>query len=395
MAEAAAALVEIDPADVLHFQGPYDKEQASYVKITNLTDAEVAFKVKTVTPLQYSVKPNKGTLSARDSTTIIVSSQPITAIPFIKRVFKIEYIALAEAINKEFPFSQINQDKIDFVKLQVEYDQPEYGEQLVQEVIRTDPSSYILFSDVLTEVQTCQLFVRNLSNNPVVCAFKANYSELIVLFPATAILPPRGSHTVEVSLNPMRQAPYGNMVVNIQSISVADAVDRNDWFSETNKRFIAKRKLVVKLSDKQTPLSPTSPFAPTILALETPNIITFKGDTKRVPLEVYNSSDELVAYKVLTTISGRYLVAPSSGRLRKHEIVTLMVERLHLDLNPSEVANDKLKVISRIVHPDLEQANMFPSEHKELFAESKIIIAFEPEPSKKPLPPEAFERGAD
>ncbi|XP_071689913.1 vesicle-associated protein 2-1-like isoform X1 [Rutidosis leptorrhynchoides] len=67
-------LVSVDPEE-LRFQFELEKPSHCDLKVSNTTDTNVAFKVKTTSPKKYFVRPNTGVIQPRDSCTIRVTLQ--------------------------------------------------------------------------------------------------------------------------------------------------------------------------------------------------------------------------------------------------------------------------------------------------------------------------------
>ncbi|XP_052865447.1 vesicle-associated membrane protein-associated protein B-like isoform X1 [Anopheles cruzii] len=75
MAKPAQLLI-IEPANELKFQGPFRTAVASYMRLTNPTDHDIYFKIKTTAPKKYCVRPNSGLLEPRESQEIAIVLQP-------------------------------------------------------------------------------------------------------------------------------------------------------------------------------------------------------------------------------------------------------------------------------------------------------------------------------
>ncbi|XP_071730831.1 vesicle-associated protein 2-1-like [Rutidosis leptorrhynchoides] len=67
-------LVSVDPEE-LRFQFELEKPSHCDLKVSNTTDKNVAFKVKTTSPKKYFVRPNTGVIQPYDSCTIRVTLQ--------------------------------------------------------------------------------------------------------------------------------------------------------------------------------------------------------------------------------------------------------------------------------------------------------------------------------
>ncbi|XP_050071626.1 vesicle-associated membrane protein/synaptobrevin-binding protein [Anopheles maculipalpis] len=71
-----AQLLNIEPANELKFLGPFRTAVASYMRLTNPTDHDIFFKIKTTAPKKYCVRPNCGLLEPRESQEIAIVLQP-------------------------------------------------------------------------------------------------------------------------------------------------------------------------------------------------------------------------------------------------------------------------------------------------------------------------------
>lgn len=69
-------VLQIDPPNELVFKGPFDDVVTSHLKLTNPSDKEVCFKVKTTAPKQYCVRPNSGIIHPGDTSTVTIMLQP-------------------------------------------------------------------------------------------------------------------------------------------------------------------------------------------------------------------------------------------------------------------------------------------------------------------------------
>ena len=57
--------------------GPFTRTVATEINLTNTTDQVVAFKVKTIQPERYVVKPTKGIINANQNAVVTVLLQPL------------------------------------------------------------------------------------------------------------------------------------------------------------------------------------------------------------------------------------------------------------------------------------------------------------------------------
>ncbi|XP_068197213.1 vesicle-associated membrane protein-associated protein B/C-like isoform X1 [Antennarius striatus] len=75
MARAEQVLV-LEPQHELKFRGPFTDVVTATLKLTNPTDRNVCFKVKTTAPRRYCVRPNSGVIDAGTSVVVSVMLQP-------------------------------------------------------------------------------------------------------------------------------------------------------------------------------------------------------------------------------------------------------------------------------------------------------------------------------
>ncbi|CAD5205608.1 unnamed protein product [Bursaphelenchus okinawaensis] len=69
--------ISLEPANELRFNGPFTEVVTSHLKLQNVTDKAVNFKVKTTAPRFYCVRPNCGQIPASGTVTVNVMLQPV------------------------------------------------------------------------------------------------------------------------------------------------------------------------------------------------------------------------------------------------------------------------------------------------------------------------------
>lgn len=67
----------LDPPSELHFKAPFTDITTSYINLTNPTDKEICFKVKTTAPKTYCVRPNGGVVQPKKTVSVAVMLQPL------------------------------------------------------------------------------------------------------------------------------------------------------------------------------------------------------------------------------------------------------------------------------------------------------------------------------
>lgn len=71
-----AALIRIEPENEIRFIGPFNSTVSTQLKLTNMTENQVFFKIKTTAPRSYCVRPNNGLISPMDVGIVQVMLQP-------------------------------------------------------------------------------------------------------------------------------------------------------------------------------------------------------------------------------------------------------------------------------------------------------------------------------
>ncbi|KAM9813599.1 vesicle-associated membrane protein-associated protein B/C [Neosynchiropus ocellatus] len=66
----------LEPQQELKFRGPFSEVVTTNLKLSNPTDRNVCFKVKTTAPRRYCVRPNSGIIDAGTSLNVSVMLQP-------------------------------------------------------------------------------------------------------------------------------------------------------------------------------------------------------------------------------------------------------------------------------------------------------------------------------
>uniref|UniRef100_A0A8R1XUV9 Major sperm protein n=1 Tax=Onchocerca volvulus TaxID=6282 RepID=A0A8R1XUV9_ONCVO len=72
-------VLTIEPSHELTFKGPFNDVVTCQMRLTNPTERQVCFKVKTTAPKQYCVRPNSGVLSPGEMCNVAVMLQPFDA----------------------------------------------------------------------------------------------------------------------------------------------------------------------------------------------------------------------------------------------------------------------------------------------------------------------------
>ncbi|CAL4967992.1 unnamed protein product [Urochloa decumbens] len=126
----AGELLGIDPIE-LRFPFELNKQISCTLQLTNKTDKQVAFKVKTTSPKKYCVRPNNGIVAPRSTSDVVVTMQAQRDAPpdmQCKDKFLVQSAIVAkEIMPKEVTGDMFTKDSgnvVDEVKLKVVYITP-------------------------------------------------------------------------------------------------------------------------------------------------------------------------------------------------------------------------------------------------------------------------------
>ena len=75
------SLIQIEPDSEIKFIGPFNSTISTTLKVTNITNRKVFFKIKTTAPRSYCVRPNNGLVEPNDTGTVQVMLQPFDYSP--------------------------------------------------------------------------------------------------------------------------------------------------------------------------------------------------------------------------------------------------------------------------------------------------------------------------
>ncbi|KAF8692979.1 hypothetical protein HU200_039345 [Digitaria exilis] len=130
MSSDAGELLGIEPIE-LRFPFELNKQISCALQLTNKTDKQVAFKVKTTSPKKYCVRPNNGIVAPRATADVVVTMQAQREAPpdmQCKDKFLVQSAILPnEDIPKEVTgdmFTKQSGNVVDEVKLKVVYVTP-------------------------------------------------------------------------------------------------------------------------------------------------------------------------------------------------------------------------------------------------------------------------------
>ncbi|PWZ04685.1 Vesicle-associated protein 1-2 [Zea mays] len=130
MSTESGELLGIDPVE-LRFPFELNKQISCTLQLTNKTDKQVAFKVKTTSPKKYCVRPNNGMVAPRSKADVVVTMQAQRDVPpdmQCKDKFLVQSATVAkEVVPKEVTGDMFTKDSgnvVEEVKLKVVYVAP-------------------------------------------------------------------------------------------------------------------------------------------------------------------------------------------------------------------------------------------------------------------------------
>ncbi|XP_058818689.1 vesicle-associated membrane protein-associated protein B/C [Topomyia yanbarensis] len=127
MANKLAQLLVIEPANELKFVGPFCTAVSSYMRLTNPTDHNILFKIKTTAPKKYCVRPNCGQLDPKSTIEITIILQPFIfdAAEKNKHKFMVQSMIMPDGdVSPEQLWKDVNPDDLMDSKLRCVFEQP-------------------------------------------------------------------------------------------------------------------------------------------------------------------------------------------------------------------------------------------------------------------------------
>ncbi|XP_031142093.1 vesicle-associated membrane protein-associated protein B isoform X2 [Sander lucioperca] len=126
MARPEQVLV-LEPQHELKFRGPFTDVVTATLKLTNPTDRNVCFKVKTTAPRRYCVRPNSGVIDAGNSVNVSVMLQPFDYDPNEKSKHKFmvqSMLAPYDMTDMEGVWKEAKPDELMDSKLRCAFEMP-------------------------------------------------------------------------------------------------------------------------------------------------------------------------------------------------------------------------------------------------------------------------------
>ncbi|XP_041837321.1 G2/M phase-specific E3 ubiquitin-protein ligase-like isoform X2 [Melanotaenia boesemani] len=123
----------LEPQHELKFRGPFSDVVTTNLKLSNPTDRNVCFKVKTTAPRRYCVRPNSGIIDAGTSINVSVMLQPFDYDPNEKSKHKFmvqSMIAPPDMTDMEGVWKEAKPDELMDSKLRCVFDMPVENEKM-------------------------------------------------------------------------------------------------------------------------------------------------------------------------------------------------------------------------------------------------------------------------
>lgn len=120
-------LVQINPRHALLFKGPFDAPSKAYMRIMNVSNKKVLFKVKSTMSKCYSVHPNRGVLLPSSKTSVMLCLKAFTFDPEDKsrHKFMLQSAIASQEIdesNLKEAWKNISQEKTNEYKIKCVFD---------------------------------------------------------------------------------------------------------------------------------------------------------------------------------------------------------------------------------------------------------------------------------
>ncbi|XP_066558224.1 vesicle-associated membrane protein-associated protein B/C isoform X2 [Amia ocellicauda] len=132
MARRQDQVLQLEPEHELKFRGPFTDVVTTALKLSNPTDRNVCFKVKTTAPRRYCVRPNSGVIDAGTSINVSVMLQPFDYDPNEKSKHKFmvqSMLAPAEMTDMEGVWKEAKPEELMDSKLRCVFELPSENEK--------------------------------------------------------------------------------------------------------------------------------------------------------------------------------------------------------------------------------------------------------------------------
>ncbi|XP_061527263.1 vesicle-associated membrane protein-associated protein B-like isoform X2 [Phycodurus eques] len=143
MARPEQVLV-LEPQHELKFRGPFTDVVTAALKLTNPTDRNVCFKVKTTAPRRYCVRPNSGVIDSGTSVNVSVMLQPFDYDPNEKSKHKfmvLSMLAPYDMTDTEGVWKEAKPEELMDTKLRCAFEMPLENDSVTEHVALPKSSS--------------------------------------------------------------------------------------------------------------------------------------------------------------------------------------------------------------------------------------------------------------
>lgn len=100
----------------------------AHLRLTNMNDKRVLFKIKTTAPKKYAVRPNCGVVQPNETLKVMIALQPFDYDPNEKNKHKFmvqSLIAVTETVEIEQAFYEADQEQVTEMKLRCLFEMPQ------------------------------------------------------------------------------------------------------------------------------------------------------------------------------------------------------------------------------------------------------------------------------
>ncbi|KAL0977910.1 hypothetical protein UPYG_G00163110 [Umbra pygmaea] len=143
----------LEPQHELKFRGPFSDVVNTTLKLSNPTDRNVCFKVKTTAPRRYCVRPNSGVIDAGTSINVSVMLQPFDYDPNEKSKHKFmvqSMLAPPEMTDMEGVWKEAKSEELMDSKLRCVFELPAENDKTQHDIEAKTTSSTLLKSESST-----------------------------------------------------------------------------------------------------------------------------------------------------------------------------------------------------------------------------------------------------
>ncbi|XP_069004188.1 vesicle-associated membrane protein-associated protein B/C [Embiotoca jacksoni] len=152
----------LEPQHEMKFRGPFSDVVTTNLKLSNPTDRNVCFKVKTTAPRRYCVRPNSGIIDAGTSINVSVMLQPFEYDPNEKSKHKFmvqSLLAPPDMTDMEGVWREAKPDDLMDSKLRCVFEMPAENEKT------HDTESNKMMSSNLLKSESSTLTMKSSSSN--------------------------------------------------------------------------------------------------------------------------------------------------------------------------------------------------------------------------------------